>query len=493
MDIYIVHQGQESGPYSEKAAAHLLAQGSVEESDLAWRQGLPDWQPLGQVLAAEPARPAAGKPKTAASAPSAEAKPASTPAAGDNEPATPKQKALLTFLHLSMPADLSRDHASRMINDAMENPQLAERLTLWNEERLRLHPELFAAEIQAKKENRAQHFLELCQTTGAEYFNEISKAHCQVLVSFLDVKFPNWSAREAEAAEHYFFPAVAEKFPQLVRKQWRGRLHYADGGKVSAEIIRGASSTSKLRRTSVSPMMAVVRGLLLGAFVLGVLYFGYWMTHENVVAAPAADGPPSSEVPAFASSNAPAAGDKPATSRTAAVPPPPAPTAPTPAPVPEPAAAPAPIASIDPVTRPASTVPLVAPPDAAPMAANPPGASATAAAGDPPVPLPPPAPTLPMAGGLPTAENSSVPPVPASPPETAPPLAPPIPDPPTTSIGTAKTNLVLTKPVDVPFTYGRITLPTGTAVRLVSRQGVLLKVSYRDSVFVIPASSTDFE
>ncbi|MBO9706512.1 MAG: DUF4339 domain-containing protein, partial [Arthrobacter sp.] len=314
MDIYILHKGQESGPYSEKAVAQLLEQGSIAPSDFAWRQGWPDWRPLSEFLSAETLLPdsepaakssqerkegAEGAPKAKetqildkpkkADPDTKSAEPVKS--ADPNEPASAKQKALLTYLRITMPAELTKDQAARMINDVMEDPQHARRLSQWNEERFRLHPELFAAEIQAKKENRANHFFELCQTTGAEYFNGISKAHCQVLVSFLDVTYPHWDTPEADAAEHYFFPAVAEKFPQLVQKQWRGRLKYTDGVKVASEIKK--SGTSKIRQTRTSPGTAVFKGTVIGLVILGALYLGHRTLRQEANAASTGDRPAS--------------------------------------------------------------------------------------------------------------------------------------------------------------------------------------------------------
>jgi hypothetical protein len=136
---------------------------------------------------------------------------------------------------------------------------------------VRLHPDLFAAEIQAKRADRVQLFLELCQTAGADYFTGVTKAHCQVLVTFLDVKFPRWDAHEGTAVEDYFFPAIAEKFPQLVNKPWRGRLHYREGPVSGAGAARKAP-TARLVHSTTSPVAAIVRGIVLGLLILAVLY-----------------------------------------------------------------------------------------------------------------------------------------------------------------------------------------------------------------------------
>jgi len=485
MDIYILRDGQETGPHSEETARTLLRQGGVTASDFAWRDGMPKWLPLNEVLAAEP-----GKIPTAES-------PSRQPAK-KSDPATPKQKALLSFLGIALPADLSRDQAAMRVNDAMEDPSNTERLTQWNHERLRLHPELFAAEIQAKKENRAQHFFELCQTTGTEYFSGITKAHCQVLVGFLDVKFPHWDSREAEAAKHYFFPAVAEKFPQLVQKQWRGRLHYVEGQKVAAEIVR-KSHTSKLRPSATSPFVAVTRGVVLGVLILGVLYLGYRTSRSTATGTPPAA--PAPEPAAQLISEPPPANPAPVV--TAAVPPlslPPiepvqpvaqvaqvAPPPPAPAPIPEPAPAVVHEPGMTPAPMAANPTPPMAPEDPAmaPIALNSTAVATAPMASlpgtEPPVPVAPPPATMPAPAILPLA-------IPEPPPTPAPVVPEPAP-----AFPVAKTNLLLTKPVEIQLIYGKIVLPPGTPVKLVSRQGGALKVSYQNSVLTVPSTSTDLE
>jgi len=494
MDIYILRDGQQTGPFSLETTKTLLQQGAAAAGDLAWRPGMPKWVPLKELLSTFPDRERA------------EVKPGETPAEKP-EPVTPKQKALLDYLGIVFPADLTKDHAAVLVNDAMEDPKNATRLGQWNEDRLRLHPDLFAAESQAKKENRANHFFELCQTIGADYFEGITKAHCQVLVGFLDVKFPHWDAREAEAADHYFFPAVAEKFPQLVQKQWRGRLQYADGQKVAAEI-RHKSPTTKLTKPSGGPFVAILRGVVIGGVILGVLYLAVYDRRE----APKPAAPPEPEKtgetkapPAAIGSTQPTATPvAPSLASTQLPPPPPQETA-TPVPVtatptiPEPTTpslptAPATPATVVPPAIPESSTNPVA------MAANP---TSTTPPADPAM-----SPTAMTSSALNTAPMASLPgtepPIPVSPApsDPLPPAALTIPPLPTTATpatpepapaSTARTNLLTTKPVEIQLAYGKMTLPPGTPVKLVGRQGALLKVNYRNSVITIPATSTDLE
>ena len=257
MDIYILKNGQETGPFSEEATQTLLKEGTIYVNDLAWRPGMPTWEPLVRVL--YPAAPEASV--------ACEPEPPC-------DPATPKQKAFLSYMGIHFSPDLTKERASQIINETMETPRFNTRVKQWGEDRLHMFPELFAEEIQQRKENRAQFFSDVCRVQGGDHFTTVTKAHCQVLVGYLDVRFPNWDAHEEEAAWSYFFPAVAEKFPALVKKPWRGKLKYHSGPRVAPELVQ---KRPVARAQAHFPMVAVVRGLVCGLGILLVLYVGYQM------------------------------------------------------------------------------------------------------------------------------------------------------------------------------------------------------------------------
>ncbi len=500
MDIYILRDGKEIGPFSEEATGTLLQDGSIREVDLAWHSGLPKWIPLADVL--NPATPALETPPPPPPAAAETPRPSLSPA-GDlpkaGESATEKQKALLGYLGMVHPPDISKDQAALLVNDAMEDAKNATRLAQWNNDRLKLHPDLFAAEIQAKKDGRASDFFEICQTGGAEYFTKITKAHCQVLVGYLDVKFPNWDTDEKEAAQKYFYPAVAEKFPQLVAKQWKGKLLYATGPKVAAELSRQRPATGKLRKrksTAGRPLAAVGRGLVFGGLILAMFYFV-----QKVFKAPASG----EKAPAGEAANP--------TSNTLT--PIPAPVKPEAFPPIEPEkmaaqadagaaiidpanpAIPAPISLLpaDPLmaANPASPVAAANPLDPA-MAAHPPDPDMAAdpAAPKPAAPLPGFPPDPPVVAGSLFNPDPATPVKPAPVPDPVAPVAPAaVPAAPVDPAAAPRINLKLTKPVEVQLAYGKMKLPVGTPVKLVSREGNAVKVNYLNTVLTVPANFTD--
>ena len=71
MEIWIGRDGERHGPYKEEDVRQWLRNGQVKGSDLAWREGLADWQPLSTLFpdVTPDAAPAADNPYSAPTAP----------------------------------------------------------------------------------------------------------------------------------------------------------------------------------------------------------------------------------------------------------------------------------------------------------------------------------------------------------------------------------------------------------------------------------------
>jgi hypothetical protein len=377
-----------------------------------------------------------------------------------DEPATAKQKAFLSYMGVSFPANLSKQKAALMVNDAMDSPRDAARVARWSDERLRLHPDIFAADVQAKRENRSNEFHARVQKEGAKCFENVSKAHCQVLVSFLDVKFPNWDANEREATWDYFFPALAEKFPQLVTREWRGKIKYPTGPKVAEEVQRmGAMHVRPLKRSTVKRAVLV---LVLIGIAGGGAYawhhpalwrrselwsrWGEWRKWLALKTSSPSQGEPKGANVAAATNNHQSDG--------AAV-------------MPE-----------LPIGEQTATSPESekkgAPSDAG-METGAPAKDGKAKV-DPVMPTPD-APAIPVTPTSGTAGNTLFNPSPATPKPATP----------------ARTSVMLTKPVQVQLTYGRVTLSPGVNYKLVSQEGNVVKLNYLNTVIEVPISSTNLE
>lgn len=437
MDIYILRQGQQTGPFSEEAVQSLLKSGDTSLDEFAWCDGLPTWQPLAAVLYPKSTTQRI-LPPPPADAPTPTPEPFLSPVVA----ATAVQKAFLTFLGIDFSGDLTRERASALLHDAAGDPKHAARVVRWEIERLRLHPDLFADEIKARKESRSQHFLDICLAEGAEFFHDVTKAHAQVLVGYLDVQHPHWD--EHADASRYFFTAIAEKFPQLVKGGAKAQLKFPDGPKVATEMQR--SGVAARPRTKRSPVAAALRGLGIGLLVLGALY-GASTFYERHLAArdSSASHSAQSDVP---------------------LPTPPATVATTTEQPAEPPAKPAPVAQAE------ATPPAPAPAPAAPMAASSPPAPAT--------PDAPPA--VPMAA--------------AATPEPAPAAIPMLLDPaalatPAPATPAPRTSVKITKPTLVTLRFGSSTIATGTVVPLVQVDGSNALVRFGPDVIPIPVANTD--
>jgi hypothetical protein len=53
--VHVFHEEKQIGPYSLAAVREMLSAGGLSSAAMAWREGMADWQPIEQFLAAHPA------------------------------------------------------------------------------------------------------------------------------------------------------------------------------------------------------------------------------------------------------------------------------------------------------------------------------------------------------------------------------------------------------------------------------------------------------
>jgi hypothetical protein len=75
MHIYIAKHGTQTGPFSEEQLCGMLTEGLASPSDLAWREGMPDWQPLHALLGLRQPPPIPTAPPPLATPPATAAQP----------------------------------------------------------------------------------------------------------------------------------------------------------------------------------------------------------------------------------------------------------------------------------------------------------------------------------------------------------------------------------------------------------------------------------
>ncbi len=451
MEIFIIRDGHQAGPYSAEAVQGFLAEGTVRATDMGWRKGLAEWRPLDEVLHAHPDE--AGH--------SATPPPADVPRANGSGaaqgPATAKQKAFLKYLGAEFGENLEKGRAALAISDALETPKLQPRIRKWHDEKLRQHPAVFQDEIDYRKANRANRYLERIQTEGSEVLKDVTKAHVQVLVESLDKRHPGWESERESALWEYLLPAVGEHFPQLVMPEYKGRLKIGGAARAGSPATRGMSAHAMLPPPATTGTLgAMMRGVALGVIALGAIVVGREFWHNKAAAPTAQSGPSAPAAPT--KSVTPAAANDPGAKSPAA-------------PLPEKllAESKAPDAAPEDAPKPAAPEPLPAP-----------------------VPAPPPEPATP----LPPAMNAEKPAPPAAPEENpAPAMAPPaVPEPAASTPPAAlpqRTAVKLIQGIGVMLSNGQVTLPAGTPLRYLGTEGANVRVSWNNNVFFVPAMATD--
>ncbi len=441
MELFIIRDGQQAGPFSESLAETMLSEGALHPEDMAWHKGMAAWTPLEELLRST--REHAAPP----------------PIANAARPASARQKALLHFLGIQFPDSISLNDAALSISDAFENPKLTERLAKWGSEKLRLHPELFQEELDFRRANRVSRLLELCQTEGAEVVKDVTKAHVQVLTEALDKRDAKWDQDSKSAVWDFLLPAISEHFPQLVRDEWKGKLKMGRPSKVAAAYSTGLL-TEPAAESGQGAVSAIIRGIVFGLLALGALVAGiYFMRHRDKT-----DGAGNESKPPVTQQK-PAA-PPPASSASITTPTLPVPTATSALPPPEIPAAPPVATTAEPADLLATTPPSSEPtPEALPSVAEQPLAT-------PASPLETPAPASPTE----VPAQSTEAPVSAAP-----------------SGPVARNSATLMQPVTVQLQFGTVTLNKGTRVRLIALEGQNARVNFNNNIIVIPVASTDVD
>lgn len=458
MEIFIVRDGQQTGPFNESTVMSLLKEGGLRSKDLGWHKGLAGWVPVGAIV----------NPGSAEAAPARQARPEKAVRSTPAKLAGPKQKAFLAYLGATMETDISREEAAIAISDALENPKLQGRIAKWHEEKLRLHPEVFQDELDHRRANRVGRFLELCHTEAADSVKDITKAHVQVLVEALDKKQSNWESDGRSALWDHLLPSVAEHFPQLVTAEGKVRLKYGGNSKVADSMANTAGVLCQPSQTP-GPLHAAFRGIIYGVGVLVILFGALNLFKKPKAAEPAT---PNVAAEPAAASEQPKAEPAPAPD----LPPPPqqAPLIGALDPNAGFSPAPAPVPAAPPVAEPAVGLPDPPPPPAPAPAGLPPAVA--------PVFSPPPVPGVPAV----TPEAPAAPPAVA----TAPAAAPGFPGVPAAP-GISKNAATLRQALDVTLPNGRVTLPAGTKLRILGYDGQNIRVSWNNNIFNVAIAATD--
>ena len=454
MDIFIIREGRQVGPFSEGAVKAFLTEGTARPADMGWIKGMAEWRPLSEVL-----KPASAQENGTAPATGSETPPSETSIAAQESPATAKQKAFLKYLGAEFGENLTKQRAALALSDAIETPKLQPRIRKWQEDKLRLHADIYQDEIDYRRANRTHRYLERIQTEGADVLKDVTKAHVQVLVESLDKRNPEWESDPEAALWDHLLPAIGSHFPQLVQPAHEGTMKSAGGSRIARAATRGlsAAAATAMPRPQAGTLGAMIRGVLLGVIALGGILIGhhFWRKSNSQGTTATPTSPEKKDTQ------------------------------------------PGPVASNDPLPK----DPALEPPGKL-NAENklpelPPDKPS------PPAPDPVPAPAVPNEPPAPApAINTEKPAVPAVPaiPEEKPPMPPPaapplIPDAPAAvtppAASAPRTAVKLVQGIGVMLSNGQVKLPAGTVLRYLATEGANVRVSWNNNVFFVPAAATD--
>jgi len=454
MDIFIIREGRQVGPFSEGAVKAFLTEGTARPADMGWIKGMAEWRPLSEVL-----KPASAQENGTAPATGSEAPPSETSISAHESPATAKQKAFLKYLGAEFGENLTKQRAALAVSDAIETPKLQPRIRKWQEDKLRLHADIYQDEIDYCRANRTNRYLERIQTEGADVLKDVTKAHVQVLVESLDKRNPEWESDPEAALWDHLLPAIGSHFPQLVQSAHEGTMKSAGGSRIARADTRGlsAAAATAMPRPQAGTLGAMIRGVLLGVIALGGILIGhhYWKKSNSQGTTATPTSPEKKDTQ------------------------------------------PGPVASNDPLPKDPALEPpgkLNAenklpelPPDK-PSPPAPDSVPAPAVPNDPPAPAPAINTEKPAVPAVPAIPEEK----PAVPPPAAPPLIPEVPAAVTPPAASApRTAVKLVQGIGVMLSNGQVKLPAGTVLRYLATEGANVRVSWNNNVFFVPAAATD--
>lgn len=189
---------------------------------------------------------------------------------------SPKQRGMLEFLGIPVPETI--DDASTAIDAALEKANddqaLWNRLQEWQSQRIFLHPQLYATELQSFKLGRVDSLHG--ENNGNCYdpfhpLKRLTKKQVGEAVSWLDRNQPGWDAKGIgiDTLYDHFVPTIEQLFPQCVKAMSRLRI---DPVKAQASLRlnqqAAAPSRGKATASSGSSCLRIIVAVFIGLAII---------------------------------------------------------------------------------------------------------------------------------------------------------------------------------------------------------------------------------
>jgi hypothetical protein len=212
--------------------------------------------------------------------------------------ATERQQALMRYLGHPAPHTLSTYEASEWLDIACDDMNNSERLDSWRSDRLRLHPDLFAVELQREQDaqqerhaNRPALIRAYCNGQKEDFagiypLRRLTHDHSQRAVVWLDANRPGWDAHlwtedssgiNDDVISTEFFRALVATVPEAVKDhelalEWNEMGHLDEAALAAAATFVKSASTAK-RPKATKRKAKSKRGCLALVVLLSVIVF----------------------------------------------------------------------------------------------------------------------------------------------------------------------------------------------------------------------------
>jgi hypothetical protein len=215
--LFIWNSKEDLGPFRREELVGQLKAGAVLPSDYYYEEGMPGWERVAHLPCCKKFL-ATDAQKQMLERMGIEydefLTKADVSSIMENQSATDRQIALLRYLGYETPPGLTKPVASRMIEEARNNPCLAERFDQWTFDRLDLRPDLYASERAAFKSRRAgdllseyEEFRRDSRQNGLN-FPKLTLISIQEFVAKLDAAKPGWDHDIRMALYDHLLPAL---------------------------------------------------------------------------------------------------------------------------------------------------------------------------------------------------------------------------------------------------------------------------------------------
>jgi hypothetical protein len=218
--IHVARDGEEIATFDEEHdILSGLRDGTLLMNDSFWCEGMTEWKPLSslEISKGALATPAQKDALKAAGLPfddlTTKAEVSALFSSHDDALASAKQLALLAYLGDPVAQKLSKKEASERIDMILGDADRQEKFRDWNDDKVILFPDVFAEEINARREECFAEYKAFRAELGAaaSELPKLSLDQANRIFAYLDARKPGWMKPRIAMFLDHFLPCVEAK------------------------------------------------------------------------------------------------------------------------------------------------------------------------------------------------------------------------------------------------------------------------------------------